>query len=616
MEEVANSFYSSVIAVLVAIVIVATVMIPVVTMITQNDSIENDGAGWLKLGYAEGTDFDFDFEITNDGTDATVGGQSGTLGDMIYYADSDRVIFSKGTSMYMLTGGDTPTLYTFVNAVSVTNADGTLTIYDGTSVIDTVSSPTWAYYPDIQGVYGFFTDGDLELESDKPKVSVGAYAEVFAYKYTVIAPNGYGDLGLTMSGDYSTGEVIWERVGNNSRNITNSKIIDVTPIDSKESDLSTRSVKSVASGQYTDSEGKWTYDLVDGQARIMSRLGSSINSIAIPNTVSDGTNTYTVFAVGNGGQIINNANLTNSVTLLMPGSSNVIIGNNAFSGLTKITSINLRNVVQIGDTAFEGCTGIRTVTIPDTVTQIGSGAFRGCTSVTTVTLPEGLTTIPYLCFGECTSITTVNFPSTLTTIGPSAFSGCTGLTGTLELPDSVTKVGYQAFRNCSGITDVVMGDNVTYIGGFQNCTGLTGTLVLPDSLITLDDTTYQNCTGLTGTLVLPESLTQFGSNCFEGCSGLDNLIVLSSPTFGANKSLAMSGVKEVLNLGETVLNVDSYGLAADSVQDHVNALGYIAPFSLGDSEPNLTKTLISMLPLIAGVGALLLAVGTMIYTRF
>ena len=94
------------------------------------------------------------------------------------------------------------------------------------------------------------------------------------------------------------------------------------------------------------------------------------------------------------------------------------------------------------------------------------------------------------------------------------------------------------------------------------------------------------------------------------------------PSFSelGTQAFKMSGVKEILDLGGAGLTTTTAGLNAESVQDHVSALGYIAPTSIHESEvvpiDSPVAGIMQLLPLIAGIGALFLAVGTMIYTRF
>lgn len=83
-------------------------------------------------------------------------------------------------------------------------------------------------------------------------------------------------------------------------------------------------------------------------------------------------------------------------------------------------------VKEIGKAAFKFNTGLETIAIPNNV-KIGESVFDGCTNLTTVTLGEGITSIDYYCFNECSSLKSITFPASITKIGNHAFWNCSGL---------------------------------------------------------------------------------------------------------------------------------------------------------------------------------------------
>ena len=121
-------------------------------------------------------------------------------------------------------------------------------------------------------------------------------------------------------------------------------------------------------------------------------------------------------------------------------------------------------VTEIGNRAFKNCTGLTSITLPNTITRIGNNAFKKCTSLTSITLPNKLTNIGYYAFWGCTKITTVTIPNNVTFIGDYAFWGCSELT-TVTIPNSVTYIGDYAFAGCPELTTVTIPNSVT-IGNY------------------------------------------------------------------------------------------------------------------------------------------------------
>lgn len=138
------------------------------------------------------------------------------------------------------------------------------------------------------------------------------------------------------------------------------------------------------------------------------------------------------------------------------------IAASACSGCTGLTSITIPDsVTKIGSDAFSGCTGLTSVTMPDSVTQFGNNAFGGCTGLTGITIPDSVTEIKYEAFSDCTGLTNITIPDSVTKIEGYAFSGCTELTS-ITIPDSVTEIGDFAFNGCKNIKVTYKGKTYTY----------------------------------------------------------------------------------------------------------------------------------------------------------
>ena len=211
----------------------------------------------------------------------------------------------------------------------------------------------------------------------------------------------------------------------------------------------------------------------------------------------------------------------------------------------------------IGEDVFHYCSGLTSITIPDSVTDIGDYAFSGCSGLTSVTIGDSVTSIGSNAFYGCSGLTSVMIPDSVTSIGEYAFYGCSGLTSVM-IPDSVTSIGSYAFSRCSGLTSIVVEDgnpvyhsdgnclietgsktlivgckssvipndgSVTSIGtwAFSGCSGLTS-ITIPDSVTDIGDYTFSGCSDLTS-IIIPDSVTSIGYEAFYGCDGLTSITI-------------------------------------------------------------------------------------------
>ncbi len=249
------------------------------------------------------------------------------------------------------------------------------------------------------------------------------------------------------------------------------------------------------------------------------------------------------------------------------------------------------------------------VTIPSTVTyngttypvtQIVEQAFRNCTGLTSVSIPNSVTVIEHYVFAGCSGLTNVTIPTSITAIRNSAFSGCTGLTN-FTIPNSVTSIGYYAFYG-SGLTSVTIPTSVTFVGqrAFKNCPSLK---TLKFNAISCDDFTTDDdvdflpfdsyitnvtigsnvqhipagflggCT-LISSITIPKSVTSIGNYAFAGCSGLTSITVSSTnPNYDSRNNC-----KAII---ETASNTLIAGCKNTVIPNTVTAIGGYAFYGSG-----------------------------------
>ena len=122
-----------------------------------------------------------------------------------------------------------------------------------------------------------------------------------------------------------------------------------------------------------------------------------------------------------------------------------------------------KGVTSIGDSAFQYCQALATITCPTSLVSIGSNAFANCHSLQFVTIPNGMTSIGKSAFSSCTKLSSVTIPNSVTSIGESAFNSSYNV-ASVTIPNSITSILSGTFNNCNSVTSFTIPSNVTSIG--------------------------------------------------------------------------------------------------------------------------------------------------------
>lgn len=181
---------------------------------------------------------------------------------------------------------------------------------------------------------------------------------------------------------------------------------------------------------------------------------------------------------------------------IVVGEGITTIGNSAFEGCSKVTSVSLpKTLTRIGGYAFDHCSSLKELSIPDGVTYIGGYAFSCCT-FESIKLPSGLKSLGVGAFAYCAHLKEISIPNGVKSLEVETFQYCTSLEN-VELPNGMTSIGGSAFTGCKAITSIVIPDSVTSIGeyAFEYCLALKE-IHLPASLRTVHVTSFFNCGAL------------------------------------------------------------------------------------------------------------------------
>jgi surface protein len=219
---------------------------------------------------------------------------------------------------------------------------------------------------------------------------------------------------------------------------------------------------------------------------------TNFTSVLIPLTVDHNSYIYNVTSIG-GHAFENCTNLTN---IMIPNSV-TSIGEYTFASCTSLTSITIPNsVISIGDNLFQSCNALTSITVTiggNSYSNDDYGVLFDLNKTTLIQYPPGNTRTNYTIPNSVTSIidyafflsinlTSITIPSSVITIRNHSFRYCTGLTN-ITIPNSVTSIGNEAFAYC-GLTSITIPNSVTHLGDytFYSCTSLTSINIEPGNV--------------------------------------------------------------------------------------------------------------------------------------
>ena len=228
--------------------------------------------------------------------------------------------------------------------------------------------------------------------------------------------------------------------------------------------------------------------------------------------------------------------------------------------LSETTGLN-----ELPSYAFQECSSLKSVTIPNSVISIGEWAFSYCSSLTSMTIPDSVTSIGYAVSSICSNLTSVTIPDSVISIGYAAFCICSNLTnfdvsinnanfsssedgkilynkdkttlitypsatGNITILTGVTEIGDYAFESCNDLTSVTIPDSVTFIGdsAFSSCSSLES-VTIPDSVTKIGSFAFGSCSNLTS-VTIGNNVTSIDYGTFDGCSSLTSITIPDSMT--------------------------------------------------------------------------------------
>ena len=256
--------------------------------------------------------------------------------------------------------------------------------------------------------------------------------------------------------------------------------------------------------------------------------------------------------------------------ILTLSSSITGIGAYAFSGVTKVTTLNIQtNSVSFGAGVFQGCINLTTITVPitsDVIVNSTDPVFESCTKIENITFSGNGGSMDYTEGGKASYTLTPWYFSRANTITVSFGAGVTG-------------IGNNMFRDCTGLDGLISSSNLRTVGdyAFYGCTSLDGfsaTALITVGVSAFEGDIYLNNVNLGDVVTLSDRV-------FYGCGRLVNLRMDDCTYIGVS-AFQSSGIR---NIGE--------GAGADlgkvtTVKKNAFAGSSVQAVTIGDAESTLS----------------------------
>ncbi len=273
-------------------------------------------------------------------------------------------------------------------------------------------------------------------------------------------------------------------------------------------------------------------------------------NIVIPSEVTFEGEHYTVTSISE--KAFYQSKGLKSITI--PGSITQI-GNDAFSYCDNMEAVyisDLRswckisfisywsNPLILAHHLFIGTIEIRNLVVPDEISILKKYVFAGGNSFTSIEIPNHVNYIEDYAFAGCSSITSITIPESITSL--CGFREMEGLVN-VNIPNSVTSIEPAAFAFCYSLSTLSLPNSITSIGNsaFQACTNLSS-INIPENLTTIADYLFCYCTSLES-IMIPNNIKEIGYRAFDECKSLKTVVLGS----GLKKiyGLAFSNCKEL-----------------------------------------------------------------------
>ena len=234
----------------------------------------------------------------------------------------------------------------------------------------------------------------------------------------------------------------------------------------------------------------------------------------------------------------------------------------AFYECTLLQKVDLSQtgIMEIGRNTFSGCSMLKEVKVPSTLTKLDRDAFANCTSLQVIDLSQtGITEILRKAFYECTSLDEVKFPKALMKLGQSVFESCTSLKEIDLSQTGITEIESRAFYECTSLNEVKFPNALMKLGQnvFENCISLKKIDLSQTEITEIYPQMFMN--SILEEVKLPSSLTNIGQQAFSDCIMLKKMDLSQTRITEISRFTfyGCTALKEV-KLPNTVTKIEKY----------------------------------------------------------
>ena len=242
--------------------------------------------------------------------------------------------------------------------------------------------------------------------------------------------------------------------------------------------------------------------------------------------------------------------------ITIPGTYNdnpvTAIADEAFLESASLVKVTIsENVTRIGESAFKSCASLEEVVFNTNSAQIGEKAFLFCRKLAKVSFTENsVIDIGTAAFQSCSALEKLSLPEGLVSIGVSVFTNCSAL-NEVWVPSTITSIGGGAFGNCENLETA----HITSIGSWCNVS-----LVSADSSpVAWATNVYVNGQLLGEEMVIPSGVEEIKAYCFYSLTGVKNVYLSETVKTIGDYAFAQSGIEKItLNEGLESLGERSF----------------------------------------------------------